>query len=119
MTPHGSFTDPYLRAAMKRLGQVSPQGVISMTDDSTFHPDAPIELAAAMSQGSQARGYLALLRRFVEKLEPTQYRRETLRGLVAPELGAAEFDALMDEAEARERACSLARAPSAPASPAT
>ncbi len=119
LTPHGSFTDPYLRAAMKRLGQLSPQGVISMTDDSIFHPDAPIELAAAMSQGSQARGYLALLRRFVEQLEPRQYRRETLRGLVAPELGAAEFDALMDKAEARERACNLARAQRAPASPAT
>ncbi len=105
LTPRGSFTDPYLRAAMKRLGEVSPNGVISLTDGTTFHPGAPIELSAAMSQVSEARGYLALLRRFVSDLEPELHRRETLRGLVAPEQSPGEFDARMEQAEAREREC--------------
>ena len=30
LTPRGAFTDPYLRAAMRRLGEVSPGGVITL-----------------------------------------------------------------------------------------
>jgi hypothetical protein len=110
LTPDGSFTDKFLRAAMKRLGEVSPRGVIQMLDGSTFRGAAPIELMAAATQPDQAVGYLALLRSFVEELEPEAYRRGTLRGLVAPELPRARFDAVADAAEARERACSASTA---------
>jgi hypothetical protein len=55
------------------------------------------------------KGYLALLRAFIAGLEPPADRRESLRGLIAPELGVASFDAVMDAAEQRERSC-LARA---------
>ncbi len=105
LAPKGSFTDKYLRAAVKRLGEVSPGGVVTLMDGSTFDTGAQIELSAAASQASEAQGYLALLRRFVAELEPETYRRETLRGLVAPELGAVQFDALLDRAEERERIC--------------
>lgn len=111
----GSFVDPYLRAAMKRLGEVSPDGVVELVDGSTYRTAVPIELMAASTEAAQVKGYLAMLRAFVDEMEAPVHRRSTLRGLVAPELGSARFDAAVDAAEARERSCRGA----ATASPAT
>ena len=105
LTPNGSFTDRFLRAAMKRLGEVSPDGVIRMVDGTRYRGGAPIELSAAASQPGRAVGYLALLRRFVAQLEPEHQRRATLRGLVAPELAPEHFDEGLDAALASERRC--------------
>jgi len=104
LAPRGAFTDPYLRAAMKRLAEVSPGGRIEMTDGSSYTA-SPLELAAAMSQASQARGYLALLRAFVRELEIPANRQDTLRGLVAPESGSAAFAEALSAAERRESSC--------------
>jgi hypothetical protein len=106
LAPSGEFTDPYFRAAMRRLGELTPGGVVEFSDGSRFRPSAPIELEAAMSQASGARGYLSLLRRFVAELEPPEQRREVYGGLIAPERDPARFDALMKDAEARESSCS-------------
>jgi hypothetical protein len=106
LSPDGNFTDPYLRAAMKRLGEVSPGGRIHMLDGTAYDPSRPLELAAAMSEPASARGYLALLRAFIDHLEPADYRADTLRGLVAPELGAKDFAGKLDAAETAERSCS-------------
>lgn len=105
LAPKGAFTDPYLRAAMKRLGEVSPGGRISMIDGSKFNPANPIELAAAMSQPAEARGYLALLRSFVNEFEGGEHSVETLRSLFAPEIGPTRFNQILAEAEAAERSC--------------
>jgi hypothetical protein len=105
LAPAGAFTDPYLREAMKRLGQLSPGGYVRLTDGSKFLASAPIELMAALSRGAEVVGYLAILRKFVAELEPPASRRQTLRGLVAPELSAAHFDTIADFAESRERSC--------------
>jgi hypothetical protein len=104
LAPRGAFTDPYLRAAMKRLAEVSPDRRIAMTDGSSFTA-SPIELAAAQSQAAQAKGYLALLRAFVRELEGPAARVSTLRGLVAPESAAPDFAGLYQEAEQQERRC--------------
>jgi len=109
LTPSGDFTDRYLRAAMRRLGEVTPGGVVQFNDGSRFNPTVPIELEAALSQPGGAEGFLALLRSFVAKLEPEEYRRETLRSLIAPELDPAAFDGAMDAAVAAERSCADAR----------
>jgi hypothetical protein len=109
LSPRGSFTDPYLRTAMKRLGEVSPGGRIAMLDGSSLSPSSAIELTAAMSQPADAIGYLALLRSFVAKLESPAQQRDTLRGLVAPEIDAARFDGLVDGAERAERQCLASR----------
>ena len=63
---------------MKRLGEVSPDGVIRMRDGSQFRGALPIELMAAATQPQEALGYLALLRRFVAQLEPEPGRAATL-----------------------------------------
>jgi hypothetical protein len=109
LAPSGGFSDPYLRAALKRLGELSPDGELTLVDGTRFHAAIPIELSAAASQAAEVKGYLALLREFVARLEPASDRRESLRGLIAPELGVASFAAVMDAAEQRERSC-LARA---------
>jgi len=104
LAPRGAFTDPYLRAAMKRLAEVSPGARIEMLDGSSF-TGSPIELAAAMSQAAQARGYLSLLRAFVRELEVPDDRKDTLRGLVAPESEAPAFAEALAVAERQEAAC--------------
>ncbi len=110
LTPKGDFTDRYLRAAMRRLGEVSPNdGVVEFGAGTIYRPTVAIELEAALSQAAQARGYLALLRQFVHELEDTSHRRETLRSLVAPEMDSRTFDVVMDKAEARERGCIATR----------
>ncbi len=109
LAPKGAFTDPYLRAAMKRLGEVAPDDAITLEDGTKFRASIPLELSAAASQAAEAKGYLALLRRFVAVLERPAERRETLRGLIAPEVGSARFGEIVDQAERREREC-LARA---------
>lgn len=109
LSANGSFTDPYLREAMKRLGQLSRDGVITLTDGSRYRASAPIELVAAASQSAEAIGYLALLRSFVAELEPPESRRQTLRGLLSPELSVARFDAVADTAEDREISCRIGK----------
>lgn len=105
LSPRGSFTDPLLRGALRRLGEVSPGGAIALADGTRYRASVPLELAAAASEPVQAQGYLALLRRLVALLEEPAHRREALRGLVAPELAPASFDAAVDAAESRERDC--------------
>lgn len=105
LSPRGGFVDPFLRAALKRLGEVSPGGAIEMVDGTRYRVSVPLELMAAASDPVHAKGYLALLRRFVDELEPRDHRREALRGLVAPELPAAAFGALLDEASAQRARC--------------
>jgi hypothetical protein len=109
LTPRGGFADPYLRAALKRLGELSPDGELVLVDGTRYRASVPIELSAAASQAAEVEGYLAMLRSFVTELEPAPDRRESLRGLIAPELGVARFDAAMEGAELREQQC-LARA---------
>jgi hypothetical protein len=105
LTPNGGFTDPYLRAAMKRLGEVSPGGVIELTDGTQYHPGVPLQLAAALNQAASAKGYLALLRRLVALLEAEGERSAVLHGLVAPELAPDAFHQALARADAAQRAC--------------
>jgi hypothetical protein len=105
LVPHGAFTDPYLRAVMKRLGEISAEGAVTLEDGTRLNPAAPLELAAAMSQASEVKGYLALLRAFARELDGPERAPETLRGLVAPELDASAFGASLKGAEAKERSC--------------
>ena len=105
LAPQGSFTDPYLREALKRLGELSPGGAVTLVDGTSFRTGIPLELAAAASQASEVQGFLAMLRQFVAELEPEPYRRATLQGLIAPELTPDAFGAALAPAEAAERTC--------------
>jgi hypothetical protein len=104
LAPRGTFTDPYLRAGMKRLAELSPGGKIQMLDGSSY-TSSPIELSAALGQAAQARGYLALLRAFVREIEAQDGQRDTLRGLIAPEVSPKAFDDALAVAERREAGC--------------
>ncbi len=105
LSPQGDFTDRYVRAAMRRLGEVTPGGAVSFTDGSRFSPAVPIELEVSLNQAAGAKGFLSLLRRFVFDLESEEYRVETYRSLVAPELDRASFDVVMGKAQSAEKSC--------------
>ncbi len=105
LTPSGAFTDPFLRAAMRRLGEVSPGGVVPFAGGAALDTRVPIELEAALSRAADAGGYLVLLRQFAAEFEAAEYRRETLRSLIAPELPLEQFGNFVDRAEESERTC--------------
>lgn len=105
LTPKGSFTDPYLRAAMRRLGEVSPDGIVRFASGAQYRPAVPIELEAALSQAGEAMGFLALLRQFVINVEGPEYADETLRSLIAPELEPEVFVGALREAREVEEGC--------------
>lgn len=104
LSPRGDFTDPYVKSALRRLGEVSG-GSIHMTDGAVYRASVPLELAAAGSQASEAKGFLALLRAWARILEPPAHRNEALRSLVAPELDAVQFEKVLGAAVAAERSC--------------
>ncbi len=105
LTPHGSFIDPYLRAAMRRLGEVSPGRIVRLTNGSRYDTRVPLQLAAAQNEAGSVRGYLALLRRFVALMEDANQRTAVLRGVLAPELAPESFADALTTAKAAERAC--------------
>jgi hypothetical protein len=105
LAPTSTFLDPYLRAALKRLGEISPEGVIEITDGSTFRPSVPIELSAGMTRSAEVVGYLALLRQFVANLEAPSDRWNILHGILAPEESRSNFDSMVEVAESLERHC--------------
>ncbi len=115
LTPSAAFLAPYLQSALRRLGELSPDGLIELTDTTKFLPSKPIDLAAASARSAEAVGYLSLLRELVAELEPTDRdRRNTLRGVIAPEMSREQFDGISDFAEDLERRCSARTSVSGP-----
>jgi hypothetical protein len=107
LSPQGSFTDPYVRAAMRRLGEVSVDGVVDFVDGSQYRPTEPIELEMSLSNAGAAKGFLALLDAFVTQLESSdENRTEALRSLVAPELSPGGFGEILQNARRAETGCS-------------
>ncbi len=105
LSPSGSFVDRYLLAAMRRLGEVSPGGSVEMGDGTRYDTRVPLQLAAAQADAATAKGFLALLRRWIALLEPADQHDAVLRGLVAPELEAESFKPLLDAAKSAEARC--------------
>jgi hypothetical protein len=105
LAPSSSFLDRHVRSALQRLGELSPDGLITLIDGSKFRPSITLDLAAASAQSAEAIGFLSLLRAFITELEPSEYRRSALRGVIAPELGSERFDAIIEIAEDLERRC--------------
>lgn len=105
LAPRGDFTDPYLRAALRRLGEVSPGGAIEVEGGARYRGSVPLELSAAAGEAASAKGFLALLRQWTRLLEPEAYQPEALRSLVAPELDPQAFGDALAAANAAEARC--------------
>jgi hypothetical protein len=107
LAPASGFLDPYLRAALERLGELSAGRFVELTDTTRFQLSTPIGLEAASARAAEIVGYLALMRALVAELEPPQRdARNALRGIVAPDLPSERFDAAVEFAERSERRCS-------------
>lgn len=105
LVPSGDFTDRYLRAAMRRLGELLPEGSVETAAGTRYRTSVPIELEAALSEAAQTRGFVAALRAFVAQLEEPEHRADTLRSLIAPEAASSAFASDYAEAQAREAGC--------------
>ena len=91
---------------MRRLGEVSIDGVVDFTDGQQFRPVRPIELEMSLGNAGSARGFLALLRAFSNVIETTpEAGRMALRGLIAAEQRWPDFERVLVDAEAQESAC--------------
>jgi hypothetical protein len=103
LAPRGTFTDPYLRAAMKRLVELTPDARVQMLDGSTF-TSSPIELSAAMSQAAQARVSRPAARLRARDRAPADVTtRCAARG--TGETSPEAFLAALRSAEQRETSC--------------
>jgi hypothetical protein len=109
LRPSGDFTDRYLRAAMRRLGEVSVDGVVDFVDGTRLRPSSPIELEMAISNAAGAKGYLALLDAFVDRLESTAAdRAAAFQSLLAPEMASERFAEIVAAARSRAHSCRAA-----------
>ncbi|MFP6638923.1 MAG: hypothetical protein VCC04_01665, partial [Myxococcota bacterium] len=108
LRPRGAFSDRYLRAGMRRLGEISVDRVVDFEDGTRLRLESPLEIEMAILNASTARGYLALLRSFVNRNETSPLsRQQALRSLVAPQLSASAFQKEISVAEAAEAKCRL------------
>ncbi len=105
LAPRGEFTDPYLRAAMRRLGEISPGGLVTLRDGTQLDVRSAMQLSAASNEGAQARGFLALLRRLVAHMQAEPDRAAVLRSLIAPEADPGRFAEHLAAAERAEAEC--------------
>ena len=101
--------DAFRHAAMRRLGELSKNGVVRSRNGTEYRVEAEVESFAASSVAPEIIGYIALLRSAAVTLTSSTHRHEVLRGLLAPELATADWKAREHEADRTEQAC-LARA---------
>ena len=106
LRPRGAFSDRYTRAAMRRLGEVSLDRMVYFEDGTQLRVESALELEMAIANSSSAKGYLSLLRSFVNYNEADVIsRKQALRSLLAPDLSLDEFETRLGAAEAAESRC--------------
>lgn len=105
LSPRGEFTDPVLRASMRRLGEISTGGKVTLTDGTKYKTEVPIELEAALTQAAEVKGFIVLLRALTQELDSSPQWKVAYQGLVAPEMSRASFAALLQTAAQAESAC--------------
>jgi hypothetical protein len=115
----GRDDHPYratLRAALRRLAAVSPEGSLHTVHGETIVPGTPLEFELAWSRSAEIEGYLSWLASLSERLEPEDGGALALRSLLAPSWSPGRFDGLLDTARSARRSCREARAqgPSSP-----
>ena len=91
---------------MRRLGEVSLDRVVYFEDGTQLRVESTLELEMAIANASTAKGYLSLLRSFVNRNEVgAMPKKQALRSLLAPELDIDEFERRLRVAEAAESTC--------------
>ena len=106
LTPSAGFLDPVLRAALRRLAELSEGGALRLADGTRLRPEVPLEFEAALGQAHEVEGFLALLRALAAQMARADERTALLRGWVAPELDQGSFEERAAKAERSEQECS-------------
>jgi hypothetical protein len=110
LAPSSRTLGPTLRAAMRRLGEISDEGTLQLDDGQSLDSRRPLEIEFALSRAAEVRGYLSLLRELSEELEDVEWQATALQGLIAPAQHADAFRAALAAAERDEARCRLALA---------
>jgi hypothetical protein len=105
LTPSADFVGPILRAALRRLAELSADGRLRLADGTRLRAEVPLEFEAALGQAHEVEGLLALLRALVARMASPEDRAPVLRGLVAPELDQLSFGERVANAERSEQEC--------------
>jgi len=101
LRPSGTLADFYQRAVMERLSEFD-RGRVATRNGETFRIGSPIELAMALQNAGEVKGFLGLMG---AAARPKKDSETFLRSLLAPDLSGEEFGPLYRESEARWRAC--------------
>ncbi len=109
LSVYDPFIGRYVRAALRRLGEIAPDHALLLVDGTRFRADVPLEFEAAAGRAGEAIGLLALFRDLVAALEPAELRAATLRSVIAPGLSRERFAVALAGAEAVGEACRSAR----------
>jgi hypothetical protein len=94
--------------AIRRVGELSPDARIQLSDGTPLAPSQPLEHERALAQPERVLGLLAALRALVAHLEPEPERHGAFAALVAPELSHDALATALSAAELAERACASA-----------
>lgn len=105
LSVYEAFGGRYVRAALRRLGELAPGAAVPLADGSRFRLDVPLEFEAAAGRAAEVVGLLSLLRDFVAELEVPEQRAAALRSLIAPGVPRAAFAAALSAARAAENDC--------------
>jgi hypothetical protein len=104
----GRDDHPYratLRAALRQLAQVSPDGTLHTTTGASLSPHTPLEFELAWSQSADIEGYLTWLHELALRINPTDDGALAFRSLVAPDWSTARFDQLLASAASARGEC--------------
>ena len=107
----GRDDHPYratLRAALRRLAEVSPDAVLHTVHGEQIAPASPLEFELAWSRSAEIEGYLGWLGVLAERLDPDDRGALALRSLIAPDWSAARFHALLASAQSARESCRAA-----------
>lgn len=103
--PTGRFLDTIHRAALRRLAELSHDGLVEVADGARFDPMRPIEADLAMGRAGEILGYLAVLDAFVGEVATADEANQVLASLIAPDLPVPEMMVAIREARFVEQAC--------------
>ncbi len=106
--PTGRFVDAIHRAALRRLGELAPDGLVELSDGTRFDPTHPIEADFVLGRAADARGYLALLAAFVRSVATDGSGDRALAALIAPGLAASDVTAAIASGREAEASCRAA-----------
>ncbi len=104
----GRDDHPYratLRAALRRLAELSPDRTLHTTGGTALVSGSPLEFELAWSRSAEIDGYLRWLHDVAQRIEPEDEGTRAFRSMVAPGWEVGRFDRLLASARTGLEQC--------------